>query len=68
MKKILLTLTLISSSFLISCQTTSLTQVGNSTYRFYSGRLFQYNTEVEKCDVAADGKKVTCKDVTISYE
>ncbi|MCT8334830.1 hypothetical protein NUH30_14200 [Leptospira sp. 85282-16] len=68
MKKILLTLTLLSSSFLISCSTVSLTQVGNSTYRFYHGGAFSFNTEVEKCEVAADGKKVTCKDVTISYE
>ncbi|TGK81147.1 hypothetical protein EHQ31_10650 [Leptospira montravelensis] len=67
MKKILLTLTLLSSSFLISCSTVNLTQVGNSTYRFYRG-VFTFNTEVEKCEVAADGKKVTCKDVTISYE
>lgn len=67
MKKVLLTLSLVSVSTLISCSTTSLTQVGNSTYRFY-GHPYQFVTQVEKCDVAADGKKVSCKDVTISYE
>ncbi|MGV3665704.1 MAG: hypothetical protein ACO1NV_06205 [Leptospira bouyouniensis] len=67
MNKLLLTLTLLLSSFLISCQTTSLTQVGNSTYRFYHPFL-GFSTQVEKCEIAADGKKVTCKDVTISYE
>ncbi len=67
MNKILLTLTLLSSSFLISCQTTSLTQAGNTTYRFYHPYP-GFSTQVEKCDIAADGKKVTCKDITISYE
>ncbi|TGK87699.1 hypothetical protein EHQ24_00320 [Leptospira noumeaensis] len=67
MKKILLTLSLVSVSALISCTTTSLTQVGNSTYRFYF-HPYQFNSEVEKCEIAADGKKVSCKEVTIAFE